>query len=207
MKFRSLLLLAALGILAAACTSKDKKVDQPVKLTDIANPTVRIQRLWGASVGGGGKKMRLGLGLATADNRLFAAGPDGDVAAFDLKTGKQIWRTKTELAARGWHWRRQRRRRRRLGRRRGGHARGRQRRAALARERQWRNPVLARGGGKGSRRAHRRRQAARAVDRKRHGDLGGRTADSAPHAARRVRVRSWRATWRFPASTMAVCSR
>lgn len=100
MKIRTLLLFAVLGALVA-CTSKDKKVDQPVKLTDIANPTVRVQRLWTANVGGGGKKLRLGLGLATADNRLFAAGRDGEVAAFDLKTGKQVWRTKTDLPLTG----------------------------------------------------------------------------------------------------------
>jgi outer membrane protein assembly factor BamB len=100
MKYRSLLPLAVLGVLVA-CTPKAQKIDQPAKLADIENPTVRTQRIWGANLGGGGKKMRLGLGLATADNRLFAAGPDGDVAAFDLKTGKQIWRTKTDLPLTG----------------------------------------------------------------------------------------------------------
>src|SRR5882672_3816529 len=100
MKYRSLLLVAALLALAA-CSSKDKKVDEPAKLTDIKNPSVRIQKLWGASVGGGGKKLRLGLGLAASETHLFAAGRDGDVAAFDLKTGKQIWRTKTDLALAG----------------------------------------------------------------------------------------------------------
>ena len=86
----------------AACDSKDKKVDEPAKLTDIkiadrAHP----ERVWSASVGGGGKKLRLGLGLATAGDRLFAAGRDGDVAAFDLKTGKQLWRVKTKLELTG----------------------------------------------------------------------------------------------------------
>jgi outer membrane protein assembly factor BamB len=99
MKHWSLVLLTALLALGA-CDSKDKKVDKPAELTDIKQPTVRIQKLWGASVGGGGKKLRLGLGLATAGNKLFAAGRDGEVAAFDLKSGKQLWRvdTKTELS-------------------------------------------------------------------------------------------------------------
>lgn len=101
MKFRGLLLLAALAVLAAGCSSKNKKVDEPVELTDIANPTVRVNRLWSASVGGGGKKLRLGLGLASAGDRLFAAGHDGDVAAFNLKNGRQIWRTKTDLPLAG----------------------------------------------------------------------------------------------------------
>jgi outer membrane protein assembly factor BamB len=45
--------------------------------------------------------LRLGLGLATSSGRLFTAGRDGDVAAFDLKTGKQIWRVETKLELAG----------------------------------------------------------------------------------------------------------
>jgi outer membrane protein assembly factor BamB len=107
MKHRSLVPLVAMAAIAAmlsltACDSKkDKKVDKPAELTDIKSPTVHVQKLWGASVGGGGKKLRLGLGLASAGNRLFAAGRDGDVAAFDLKTGRQIWRVETKLALAG----------------------------------------------------------------------------------------------------------
>jgi outer membrane protein assembly factor BamB len=100
MKHRSLLLVAAMLALAA-CSSKDKKVDRPAELVDLKSPTVRIQKLWSASVGGGGKKLRLGLGLATAGDKLFAAGREGDVAAFDLKTGRQVWRVETKLTLAG----------------------------------------------------------------------------------------------------------
>lgn len=100
MKQLSLVLLAALVALSA-CDSKDKKVDKPAELTDLKSPSVRIQRLWSASVGGGGKKLRLGLGLATAEDKIFAAGRDGDVAAFNLKSGKQLWRTQTKLVLSG----------------------------------------------------------------------------------------------------------
>jgi len=48
MKYRALLLAAAMLALAA-CSSKDKKVDEPAKLLDIKSPTVRIQKIWGAS--------------------------------------------------------------------------------------------------------------------------------------------------------------
>jgi outer membrane protein assembly factor BamB len=106
MKKLSLLLLAAMLSLTAltACKSKDdkkKKVDEPAELVDIKHPTVKIDKVWSASVGGGGKKLRLGLGLAAEGGRLYAAGRDGDVAAFDLKTGKQVWRTKTKLELAG----------------------------------------------------------------------------------------------------------
>jgi outer membrane protein assembly factor BamB len=100
MKQLTLVLLAALFALSA-CDSKDKKVDKPAELTDLKSPSVRIQKLWGASVGGGGKKLRLGLGLATAGDRIFAAGRDGDVAAFNFKNGKQLWRTETKLQLAG----------------------------------------------------------------------------------------------------------
>ena len=86
MKYRDRWYSLAALLALVACDSKEKKVEKPAELTDIKSPTVRIQKLWGASVGGGGKKLRLGLGLATAGNQLFAAGRDGDVAAFDLKT-------------------------------------------------------------------------------------------------------------------------
>jgi outer membrane protein assembly factor BamB len=103
MKYRSLVPMAALAamLVISACSNKDKKVDQPAELVDLKNPSVRVDKLWGASVGGGGKKLRLGLGLASAGDKLFAAGRDGDVAAFDLKTGRQIWRTETKLTLAG----------------------------------------------------------------------------------------------------------
>jgi outer membrane protein assembly factor BamB len=106
MKYRSLFPIVATAAMAAlfalsACSSKSKKVEKPAELTDIKSPTVRIQKLWGASVGGGGKKLRLGLGRASTGDKLFAAGRDGDVAAFDLKTGKQLWRVETKLQLAG----------------------------------------------------------------------------------------------------------
>ena len=105
MKFRSqlsgLLLVVAAALALSACDKKDKKVDEPAELTDIASPTVRIDKVWGASVGGGGKKMRLGLGIAVTGDRLYAAGMDGEIAAFDLKNGHQLWRTKTKLELTG----------------------------------------------------------------------------------------------------------
>jgi len=102
MKNLCLLLLATMLALTA-CKSKDdkKKIDVPAELVDIKNPSVKIQKVWGASVGGGGKKLRLGLGLAATGDRLYAAGRDGEIAAFNLKTGKQLWRTKTKLELTG----------------------------------------------------------------------------------------------------------
>jgi outer membrane protein assembly factor BamB len=92
--------LVLLGILLAACSSKDKKVDPPAELTDFKS-TINVKKLWSQSTGGDKPKLRLGLGVAVEDNRVFAAGHDGEVHAYALDSGKQLWRTKTKTKLAG----------------------------------------------------------------------------------------------------------
>jgi outer membrane protein assembly factor BamB len=100
---RIVLAVAAASLLTAlgACSSKkDKEVDVPAELADFP-ATLRVQRAWDASVGGKGEKLRLGLGVASDDGRVFAAGYKGEVAAWDLETGKPVWQTRTKLTLSG----------------------------------------------------------------------------------------------------------
>jgi outer membrane protein assembly factor BamB len=93
--------LAAGALLILAACSKDKDVDQPTKLTDF-NATIRAERVWTASVADkGAKPLRLGLGLAVDGNHVYAAGRKGEIAAFDLTSGRALWRVKTKLALSG----------------------------------------------------------------------------------------------------------
>jgi outer membrane protein assembly factor BamB len=93
--------LAACALLVLAACSKDKDVDQPTKLADFS-ATVKAQRLWTASVADkGAKPLRLGLGLSVDGNRVYAAGRKGEVAAFDLQSGRTLWRTRTKLPLSG----------------------------------------------------------------------------------------------------------
>ncbi len=97
--------LAALWLLTAC---SHKQVDQPAKLAPI-KATLRVRELWTASVGGfhlfnfwgfGDSKTRellLGLRLVVHGERLFASGHDGVVAAFNARTGRQLWRTDTHI--------------------------------------------------------------------------------------------------------------
>jgi outer membrane protein assembly factor BamB len=96
---RSALLLAGLA-LAAACNSSSKKPDAPAKLEDFKS-TAQVQKIWSASVGGGEPKLRLGLGVALEGERVFAAGFNGNIAAFDVKTGKRLWVTDVKLPITG----------------------------------------------------------------------------------------------------------
>jgi outer membrane protein assembly factor BamB len=91
--------VAVLVGLLAACSKKEKEVDPPAELSSFP-ATLRVQKAWDASVGGDGEKLRLGLGVTAEDGRVYAAGREGDVAAFNLETGRALWkvRTKTLLA-------------------------------------------------------------------------------------------------------------
>jgi outer membrane protein assembly factor BamB len=100
---RTVLAVAVASLLTAlgACSSKkDKEIDPPATLSDFP-ATLRVQRVWDASVGGKGEKLRLGLGVAIDDGRAYAAGHKGEVAAWDLQTGKTVWETKTKAPLSG----------------------------------------------------------------------------------------------------------
>jgi outer membrane protein assembly factor BamB len=97
-RWRTLALLSVLAVLAAC--DKDKTAEPPAELVDVKQ-TLPVERLWSTSVGGGGEKLRLALGLAAGDDVLYAASRKGKVRALDATTGRARWEadTKAELAA------------------------------------------------------------------------------------------------------------
>lgn len=93
--------LAGLLLVVAACSSKDKQIDQPAKLTPFAS-TLRAERVWSATVGDKKEiRLRLSLGLAVDDGRVYAAGHKGDVVALDLASGRTAWRTRLKAPLSG----------------------------------------------------------------------------------------------------------
>ncbi|MEZ5474301.1 MAG: outer membrane protein assembly factor BamB [Steroidobacteraceae bacterium] len=95
---RNWLALSALMLLVAC--SKEKPVDLPSELVDF-KASAKVERLWSARIGGDDEVLRLGLGLAVAGDRLYAAGHGGDVVAFERETGKSVWRTQTKVRLSG----------------------------------------------------------------------------------------------------------
>jgi len=92
--------MMALLVAISAC-SKDKTIDQPAKLTPVSW-TLRVQRVWSASVDT--KKslpLRLHLGLAVDDGRVYAAGHKGEVIAFELASGRVAWRERVKAPLSG----------------------------------------------------------------------------------------------------------
>ena len=95
---RSLLSLGLAALLLIAGCSKDKDVEPPAQLTKY-DGTLPVKKLWGDSVGGGKKqmKLRLGLGPALDNGIVYAASDKGEVLAVAVDTGKQVWMKKLKL--------------------------------------------------------------------------------------------------------------
>lgn len=92
--------LLCVFLFLAAC-SKDKDVDKPAALVPFS-ATLKVNKVWSAKVGD--KKsvvLRLGLGLGVEGARVYAAGRKGEVAAFDLNSGHQIWHVRTKMQLSG----------------------------------------------------------------------------------------------------------
>src|SRR5688572_11245143 len=89
----------AIAFLAAAC-SKEDDVAPPAELVDF-DPVVQVDRVWSIDTRGGDDVLRLGLRPAVRDERVFVAGHGGDVRALELATGRDIWRTSTDLELSG----------------------------------------------------------------------------------------------------------
>jgi outer membrane protein assembly factor BamB len=94
---RHLMILSAVLFALAGCINKEKEKDpeRPAKLVNV-HPILRVQHLWSDNIGGEKTPLRLGLGLAIDGDRVFAAGRKGDVAAYALASGRQLWHTRTK---------------------------------------------------------------------------------------------------------------
>jgi outer membrane protein assembly factor BamB len=92
--------LAALLLVAACSTNKQKNIHEPAELTKFTS-SVKIQQVWRASTGGADPNRRLGLTVATDGKAVYAAGFNGQVIALDASNGKKLWETRTKLKLTG----------------------------------------------------------------------------------------------------------
>jgi outer membrane protein assembly factor BamB len=89
--------LLMLGL--SAC-SKEVEIDPPAELTEFSQ-SLEIATAWTASVAGDDTPLRLGLTLAVQGEQVYAAGRAGEVAAFQIATGKSLWRVRTRAPLSG----------------------------------------------------------------------------------------------------------
>jgi outer membrane protein assembly factor BamB len=87
----SLQRVLCLGLCAAALLVGCKdKAEKPAVLVPLVN-RIEIKEVWRTKVGGEKPILRLGLGLAVDEQRVFAASLKGSVIAYDVASGKQQW--------------------------------------------------------------------------------------------------------------------
>jgi outer membrane protein assembly factor BamB len=92
---RNVTAVLLLGSVLVGC-DKDKDVEPPKALVAI-KARYSVDRVWNASLGGKDRRLRLALSPAVDEGRLFAAGGDGTVAAFDAGSGRSLWRHASKL--------------------------------------------------------------------------------------------------------------
>lgn len=91
-------LLVAASLAMSGCGifgGEDDDALAPKELVDF-EPTLEVERLWSADVGGDSEFLRLNLMPAGDGTRIYTAGRDGSVSAFDPESGRRLWRTKTD---------------------------------------------------------------------------------------------------------------
>ncbi|HET6655022.1 MAG TPA: outer membrane protein assembly factor BamB [Gammaproteobacteria bacterium] len=96
---KRLLIVLGAALLLAACGAKDN-TEPPAPLVQF-EPKIQVSEAWSASVGSGEGEMLLGLVPAVDNSRVFGVGRDGQVSAWDVKTGARVWRVDTEFHAGG----------------------------------------------------------------------------------------------------------
>ena len=95
--------LAIAALILSGCSwfgGGDEEELEPAELVKI-QATVNIRKVWSAKIGDEAEFLRVMLQPAGDGNRIYAASRDGNVAAFQPESGKQIWKTEldTELSA------------------------------------------------------------------------------------------------------------
>jgi len=93
--------LAALILLASCSSNEEKKALEPLPLVDIEQK-VTLKKVWSNSVGKGqSEKLYAVSYLAAENNRIYSADQAGNVFAFDLQSGKTLWKKGLDLAIAG----------------------------------------------------------------------------------------------------------
>ncbi len=78
----------------------DDVTEKPKELKNFKT-TLNVTERWSANVGSDAKKLYVRLQPTVDGDRIFAAGVNGKVSAYDAKTGSLIWEVNTEARLRG----------------------------------------------------------------------------------------------------------
>jgi len=94
------LIIILISSMTSGCTwltsyfSGDDNREPPKQLTEL-KAKVAVNKLWSVSAGKGSGDQLLRLVPTLDNNRVYIASRDGNLLAYDLKSGKQVWETPT----------------------------------------------------------------------------------------------------------------
>jgi outer membrane protein assembly factor BamB len=97
---------AFIGLWLAACSAinpfsgDDSNLIPPEPLTEIT-PSIAVETVWSRNIGASAGRRYLRLRPALLGAKVYAAERDGDVSAFDVKTGGELWELETDTAISG----------------------------------------------------------------------------------------------------------
>lgn len=91
----SIALIALTLVLGACGLFGDKDELEPAELVDI-DDRIDVRRVWHEKMGGDAEFLRLALRPAGDGRRIYAAGAEGTIAAFEPKTGDRMWEVDLE---------------------------------------------------------------------------------------------------------------
>lgn len=95
---KKLVLIPVLAALAATggcgwlqgSSSKKENIAEPKALVELA-PTLSVSKVWTRGIGKGAGKSGIRMRPAVVDGKLYTAGVDGEIGAFDAASGRSIW--------------------------------------------------------------------------------------------------------------------
>ena len=93
------LLFTLLAVLLVACGDTDN-TEPPAELVEF-EPRLQIERLWRVNTGDGAGQLYLKLSPLITDSKIVVTDRHGVVAAYALKTGKQLWSTDLDIPVSG----------------------------------------------------------------------------------------------------------
>ena len=92
-----ILAITVLGAATSGCGGgNDDNTEPPAELQPFEE-RLEVRRLWSTRVGRGAERLRLGLAPATDGAWIYAGSHGGEVASYDIETGRRGWSAQTDL--------------------------------------------------------------------------------------------------------------
>jgi outer membrane protein assembly factor BamB len=93
------LLLAMVTVLVIACGDTDN-TEPPAELVEF-EPALQVERLWQVNTGDGAGQLYLKLSPLITDDKIVVTDRHGEVAAYELESGKRLWKTELDMPVSG----------------------------------------------------------------------------------------------------------